>query len=166
MMVELPSNRLRILCFHWEFFELCQLNLYQSMLLLSYIYVFAEVMLVFGFSIHSISRICAHFPFWSLRIIEFVGDVVVGPLRSLFAVAVYNRHFLSYKLFWLGISSGRSKWELRSRWFFTLVHAAKGRVDLSIREFDEILISVYFLFFLLFLWRLGVSHLLNICVTL
>ena len=136
------------------------------MLLFTYIDVFAEIVLVLGLSIQCVSGICSYFPFWPLVIVEFIGDVVVGSFRSLFSITIYNCHFFRYKLLGLCFSCGCSKWKVRGRWFFALVHVTKGRVDLGIGEFDEILIGVYFLFFLLFLWRFRVSHLLSIYVTL
>lgn len=123
-------------------------------------------MLILGLSVQSVSGICTYFPLWPFWIVKFVSDVVVGSLWSLFTVAVYNCHLFRYKLLGLCVTSGCSEWEMRSRWLFALVHVAKGWVDLSVREFDEILVGVYFLFFLLFLWRFGVCHCLIIYVTL
>jgi len=79
------------------------------MLLLNYINVFAEVMLVLGLSVESVSGICAYFPLWSFGIVEFISDVVVGSLGSLFSITIYHCHFFRYKLLGLSISRGCSK---------------------------------------------------------
>jgi len=87
---------------------------------LTYIDIFTEVVLVLGFSIESVSWICSHFPLRPFGIVEFISDIVVRALGSLFSITIYNCHFFRYKLLGLSISRGCSKWKLWGRWFFAL----------------------------------------------
>ncbi len=107
-------------------------------------------MLIFGFRIKSISWLCTNFPLWIFCIIKFIGGDIVWTFRSLFTEAINKSHLFINKLFGLGLSSGCSKRKFRSRWFCTAFNLTKSTINVRIRKFNKILISVdFFLLFIL-----------------
>jgi hypothetical protein len=107
-------------------------------------------MLVFGFCIEGVSGVGAYLPFGSLGVIKLIGHIIVRSFWGLFSVAIDYCHFLGNKFLGLGITGGCSEGKLRGCALFAFFHLAKGGVDLVVRKFDEILVSVD-LFLLLFL---------------
>lgn len=106
-------------------------------------------MFVLGLGIECVARISAYFPFWSLAIVELIGDVIVGAFGGLFAEAVDHCHFLGDELFGLCIAGGSSEGKLRSGAFLAVLHLPEGRVDLGIGELNQVLVGVYLLLLLL-----------------
>lgn len=125
-----------------------------------YINVFSEIMLVFGLCIKSVTRLCSYFPFRILWIIEFICRNIVGTFRSLFTITIYLGHLFGNKFFRLCFSSRCSKWKLWCWRFCRIFDLSKSRINFSIGELYQILISVnFFLLFLRWLIILVVHYL-------
>jgi len=98
----------------------------------TYVYVLAEVVFVLGLGVQGVPRVGAYFPFGTLRIVEFVGDVVVGPFGSLLSEAIDHCHFFGHELFGFCISGGGAEGKLWGRWFFALIHFSESRVNFGV----------------------------------
>ena len=121
-----------------------------------YIHIFTEIVLILCFSVQSISWESTNFPLWSFIEVKFIMNIVVRSFWSLFSKTINDCHLFWDILFRLSISGRSSKSEVWSWRFFAFPHLSKGRVDLGIWKFDEILIGVCFLF-VFFRW-FWVSH--------
>lgn len=99
-------------------------------------------MLILCFSIKSISRLGSYFPLRIFSIAELISWNIVGTLWCLFTVTINKGHLFGDKLFRLSLSCRSSKWEFRCCRFSRVFNLSKCRINLCIREFDKILISI------------------------
>ena len=116
-------------------------------------------MLIFSLCIEGISWVSTYLPLLAFTVCEFISHIIVWSFCCLRTETINYCHLVIHKFFRLCGSCWCSKWKLRRSRLFTFLHFAKARVDLSIGEFNEILIVIYF--FLLLLLRLYFCHIIN-----
>ncbi len=106
-------------------------------------------MLILSFSIEGISWFSTNLPLRIFIVIKLISGYIIGAFGSLFTKTINNSHLFINKFFRLSLSCRSSKRKFRCRWFLTIFNITKSRINLSIRKFNKILISIYF--FLLFI---------------
>ena len=125
--------------------------MYQTILLKLYINIFSKIMLIFCFSIQSISRLSTYFILWSFRIWIFICYIIVRPLRGRFTCinlwitkTINPSHLFWLKFFRFSISARCSKRIFCCTRFGRLFDISESRIYIHIWKFNEILISVNF----------------------
>ena len=102
---------LQILCYLCYFSQIYLLSWYQTRYKKNYINIFPKIMVVFGFSVQSISGLSPYFILRPFVITKFIRWNIVGTFWSLFAyirlkntITVNPCHLFVMKFLWLSIS--------------------------------------------------------------